>query len=78
MYGMDRASMDSIKGLLEYISRTHQDMNPYMKRLNTTLDSWRLHSDWEGWKLQGYELNTEELEGKWDGVEEIDKPRLVK
>ena len=37
---LDRANMESIRGFLVYVARTYQYMNPYLKVLNLTLDSW--------------------------------------
>ena len=43
-----------------------------------TLDSWRPHRYGEGRKLRGEALKIADMEGKWYGVEDIDKPILVK
>ena len=48
-----------------YVARTYRDMNPYLKRMNLTLDSWRPYRDKDGWRLRGEELNMAELDGKW-------------
>ena len=53
MNGIPRARMDSIKGLLVYVSRTYRDMNPYLKGVHITLKSCRLYKDEEVWKLRG-------------------------
>ena len=42
---MYRASMESIRGLLVYVSKTYKDMIPYLKGLHLTLDSWRPFRD---------------------------------
>ena len=39
--GLDIANMESIRGLLAYTARTYHDMNPYLKGLHLTLNSWR-------------------------------------
>ena len=39
--GMYQYRMESIRGFLVYFSRTYRDMNPYLKGLHLTLDSWR-------------------------------------
>ena len=57
--------MESIRGLLVYVARTYRDMNPYLKRMHLTLDSWRPYRDKDGWRLRGEELNMAELDGKW-------------
>ena len=43
--GMHWDRMESIKGLLIYIARKYRDMNPYLKELHLTLDSWILNRD---------------------------------
>ena len=53
-------------------------MNPYQKGPYLTLDSCKLHRDVKGWKLQGDDLKKQDLEGKWDGVGEIDMNILLK
>ena len=56
---MYRARMEFIRGLLVYVSRTYRDMNPYLKGVHLTLDSWRPYIDGGG------ELSIYELEGEW-------------
>ena len=51
--GMDNSKMESIRGLLVYMSRTYWDMNPYLKGLHLTLDSWIPLRDKEGWWIRG-------------------------
>ena len=52
-------------------------MNPYLKGVHLTLKSWRQYRDEDLWRLRGEELNMAEVEGKWEGIEEADKPILV-
>ena len=42
---MDRDKLNIIRGFLMYMSITYQDMNPYIKGLHMSLDSWRLLID---------------------------------
>ena len=51
MDGMYLARLKSIRGFLFYVSSTYQYMNPYLKGLNITFDSWRPHRDEEGYKF---------------------------
>ena len=51
--GMPRARMDSIRGFPVYLSRTYRYMNPYLKGVNITLDSFRPYRYEEGWRLIG-------------------------
>ena len=38
---LDRDNMESIRGFLVYVAKMYRDMNPYLKGLHLTLDSWR-------------------------------------
>ena len=61
-----------------YVDQTYRDMNSYLKGLHLTLDSWRPHREKEGWKIQGEQLKMSEMGGKWNNVEKVDRPSLVK
>ena len=65
---MSRERLDPIRGLLVYVSRMYQDMNPYLKVIYLTLYSWRTYRDGEVRKLRVEALKMVELEGKWGGV----------
>ena len=52
-YGMPISRMESIIGFFIYGSSTHMDINPYLKGVNLTLDSWRPYSYEEGLRLRG-------------------------
>ncbi len=41
-----------------YVVRTYPWINPYMKGLHLTIDSWRLHRGPDGFKLRGQELES--------------------
>ena len=41
--GMHWARMESIRGLLLYVTRTYRDITPYFKGMSLTLDIWRLY-----------------------------------
>ena len=60
-----------------YVARNNRDMNPYLKGLNLMLNIWRPYRDKEEWILWGEELNMAELDGKWEGMEEVNKLNLV-
>ena len=75
--GMARARMDSIRRFLVYVSRTYMDTNHYLKGVHLTLEIWKPYRDEEGWRLQGEVLKIAEVEGKWENIEEVDKPTLV-
>ena len=46
--GMHRASIESIRGSLVYVSITYRVMTPYSKGMYLTLDIWSLYRDKEG------------------------------
>ena len=75
--GMHWDRMESIIGLLKYIARKYRDMNTYLKGLHLTLDIWIPYRDKYGWQLQGEELNMAKIYGKWEGIEEVNKPNIV-
>ena len=45
-----------IRGFLMYVAGTYPWINPYMKGLHLTIDSWRPHRGPDGFKLRGKEL----------------------
>ena len=67
--GLDRDKMELIRGFLVYMARTYQDMNPYLKGLHLTLDSWRQFRENGGWIIHRDQLKLEEMEGKWEREE---------
>ena len=50
------ARLLQIRGFLMYVVRTYPWINPYMKGLHLTIDSWRPHRGLDGFKLRGKEL----------------------
>jgi hypothetical protein len=50
------ARLLQIRGFLMYVLRTYPWINPYMKALHVTIDSWRPFPGPDGFKLQGKEL----------------------
>ena len=69
--------MESIIGSLIYVTIKYRDVNPYFKGLHLTLDSWIQYRDKYGCQLWGEELNMAKLDGKWEDMEEVNKPNLV-
>ncbi len=45
-----------IRGFLAYVVRTYSWLNPYIKGLHLTMDSWRPGRKESGFKLRGKEL----------------------
>jgi hypothetical protein len=50
------ARLLQIRGFLMYVVRTYPWINPYMKGMHLTIDSWRPLRGLDGYKLQGKEL----------------------
>jgi hypothetical protein len=50
------ARLLQIRGFLMYVVRTYPWINPYMKGLHLTIDSWRPFRGTDGFKLRGKEL----------------------
>ena len=50
--GLDISKMELIRGFLVYMARTYWDINPYLKVLHLTLDSWKPFRDNEEWIIQ--------------------------
>jgi len=50
------ARLLQIRGFLMYVVRTYPWINPYMKGLHLTIDSWRPFRGADGFKLRGKEL----------------------
>ena len=69
--------MESIRGFLLYATSTYRYMTPYLKGLSLTLYIWRPYIDEEGWGLRGGSFKLSELDIKWEGTEELNKPELV-
>ena len=51
--GMHWDRMESILGLLIYVTIKYRYMNPYLKGIHLTLDSWIPYRDKYGWQLRG-------------------------
>jgi hypothetical protein len=43
--------MESIRGFLNYVTRTYESITPYLKGVHLTLDHWRPDRDEDGWKI---------------------------
>lgn len=61
---LQRARLESMRGFLIYVARTYRNLNPYLKGVHLTVDSWRPYRDKEGWKLAGKELMAAQAEKK--------------
>ena len=43
--------LEQIRGFLIYVTRTYRWVNPYLKGIHQTLDSWRPGVGRDGWKV---------------------------
>jgi len=59
-----------IRGFLIYVVRTYKWLNPYIKGLHLTIDSWRPGRAANGFKLKGKEL--EQAMALWNSSRELD------
>ena len=57
-----------IRGFMMYVVRTYPWINPYMKGLHLTIDSWRPFRGADGFKLRGKELENALACGVDDGL----------
>ncbi len=46
----DHKTLESHRGFMVYVVRTYPGMNPYLKGIHATLDSWRPGRDGDGWR----------------------------
>ena len=47
---VSRKRLETIRGFLQYITRTYPNITPYMKGLHLTIDGWRPDRDADGWR----------------------------
>ena len=59
-----------IRGFLIYVVRTYKWLNPYIKGLHLTIDSWRPGRADNGFKLKGRELK--QAMACWESNKELD------
>jgi hypothetical protein len=45
----------SVRGFLVYVSMTYPSIEPYMKGIHLTADSWRDNRDEEGWRIEDHD-----------------------
>ena len=74
---MTRARVESIRGFLVCVSSTYKFMTPYPKGVYLTMDRWIPYRYKERFRLLGEALKMAGFEGKWERIEEVDKPTLV-
>ena len=65
-----------IRGFLMYVAGTYPWINPYMKGLHLTIDSWRPHRGPDGFKLRGKELENA-LALELDEMCPVGEPRMT-
>ena len=85
---LGRKELEKVTGFLNHLAMTFDDMNPFLKGLYLTLNSWRPNRDDEDWKvtdkkwkrilldrLERGEISNDEFDGKW--TEDPGAPVLV-
>jgi hypothetical protein len=55
---IDHKTLESYRGFLIYISRTYPSINPYLKGIHLTLDSWRPWRGEDAWKMSMSEIRS--------------------
>jgi hypothetical protein len=65
---IDFKLLESYRGFLVYLTRTYPDINPYLKGIHLTLDSWRPWRKEDGWKTTLGEIRTALEEKGEDGT----------
>jgi hypothetical protein len=55
---IDHKTLESYRGYLIYISRTYPSINPYLKGIHLTLDSWRPWRGKDAWKMSISEIRS--------------------
>lgn len=75
---LPRKALERARGFLIYVGRTFRWMNPYLKGLHLTIDSWRTDRDEEGYKkkkqrqIQANELHWKEAEEAFERGEDLE------
>jgi len=54
--GIEHKTLEHHRGFLVYKLWTHPLLNPFLKRIHLTLDSWRPYRAKDGWKLTSQEI----------------------
>ena len=69
-------TLESHRGFLVYVSRTYPMINPYLKGIHLSLDSWRGGRAVDGWKLTAAEAAS--MMGKRDWLDSSSDPKAPK
>jgi len=74
----ERKALETIRGFLQYLTKTYPSVTPYLKGIHLSVDGWRPDRDRDGWRL-GRSGVKEEWEGKEVGwvVADPDAPKRV-
>jgi len=66
----DRKRLETIRGFLQYLTKTYPSVTPYLKGIHLTVDGWRPDRDGDGWRVRkrgkGGDRRVEE---EWGGKE---------
>jgi len=80
--GIKHKTLEHHQGFLVYLVRTYPMLNPYLKGIHLTLDSWRPYQGTDRWKLTSRELQQalmEKEDNPWViEMEDFAAPKFVK
>jgi hypothetical protein len=72
------APLESARGFLVHMQQVYPSINPYLKGLHLTIDSWRDNRDSEGWKAKPAQEYWEDQPHDWEHPQPIhDRPAYV-
>jgi len=66
----DRKRLETIRGFLQYLTKTYPSVTPYLKGIHLSVDGWRPDRDADGWRTgKGSKLSVKVVEEEWGGKE---------
>jgi len=66
----DRKTLETIRGFLQYLTKTYPSVTPYLKGIHLSVDGWRPDRDGEGWRTGGKgKASVKRVEEDWGGKE---------
>jgi hypothetical protein len=63
--GIDHKLLERKRGFLVHMVQTYPALNPYLKGVHGTLDSWRCNRD-----INGFRMHEDKKRSRWDGASE--------
>jgi len=67
----DRKRLETIRGFLQYLTKTYPSVTPYLKGIHLSVDGWRPDRDRDGWRKakRSRDVRGSEVEEEWGGKE---------